>query len=378
VKEVFVTKITKFLPNNPVDNDHMEDYLGKVGGQPSRVRPIILKQNGIKQRYYALNTNQQITHTNAEITANAINNLFDDEIRLQDIELLSCGTSNPDQMMPSHASMTHGLLKGHPMDIISPSGVCLSGVHAMKAACNAIKAGGISKAICTGSEMASGAFLSKNYDKEYEKLAETNKRPLIAFEKDFLRFMLSDGAGAMLLEDKPRGNISLRFDWIESISYASEADACMYMGCEKNSDGELVSWKNYTEEEWLERSVFSLKQDIKLLDEKILTLWMPYMKHCFTKHNVNTATDVDYFIAHFSSMIFHDRLRDAMNETGIGIPYEKWFFNLPKVGNVGAASIYLGLEELFHSGKLKKGERIVLGIPESGRFSYGMVGLTVV
>ncbi|MDR1679783.1 MAG: 3-oxoacyl-ACP synthase, partial [Prevotellaceae bacterium] len=70
--------------------------------------------------------------------------------------------------------------------------------------------------------------------------------------------------------------------------------------------------------------------------------------------------------------------RDAMNENGIAVPYEKWFFNLPRVGNVGSASIYLALDELFYSGKLKKGERIILAIPESGRFSYGTVGLTVV
>ena len=28
-----------------------------------------------------------------------------------DIELLACATSSPDQMLPSHASMVHGLLK---------------------------------------------------------------------------------------------------------------------------------------------------------------------------------------------------------------------------------------------------------------------------
>ena len=52
--------------------------------------------------------------------------------------------------------------------------------------------------------------------------------------------------------------------------------------------------------------------------------------------------------------------------------------NLPYVGNVGSASIYLALDERLHSGKLKAGNTILLYIPESGRFSYSFVNLRVV
>jgi 3-oxoacyl-[acyl-carrier-protein] synthase-3 len=57
---------------------------------------------------------------------------------------------------------------------------------------------------------------------------------------------------------------------------------------------------------------------------------------------------------------------------------EKWFLNLPKVGNVGAASVMLMLEELFNSGRLQKGNKIMLMVPESARFSYAYALLTVV
>lgn len=66
------------------------------------------------------------------------------------------------------------------------------------------------------------------------------------------------------------------------------------------------------------------------------------------------------------------------NGLNVEIPMEKWFVNLPRVGNVGSASIYLALEELFHSGMLKKGKKIFLFIPESARFSYVSALLTVV
>ena len=59
------------------------------------------------------------------------------------------------------------------------------------------------------------------------------------------------------------------------------------------------------------------------------------------------------------------------------IPKEKWFTNLATKGNVGSASIYLMVDELFKSGKLKKGERLLLVVPESSRFSYSYCHLTV-
>jgi 3-oxoacyl-[acyl-carrier-protein] synthase-3 len=44
---------------------------------------------------------------------------------------------------------------------------------------------------------------------------------------------------------------------------------------------------------------------------------------------------------------------------------------------VGSASIYIMLEELFNSGKLKAGQKLLLMVPESARFSYSYVLLTV-
>jgi len=376
--EVFITKMSKFLPNQPVGNDDMELFLGKIGDEPSRVRSIILRQNGIKTRYYALNKEGKITHSCAEMTKNAILGLFDKpEKDLKDIELMSCGTSGVDQLLPSHTAMVHGLLKNRPMEIISPAGVCASGAHALKIGFMSIKSGNSKNAICAGGELASGGLLSKNYDKEYEVLTEVDNKPIIAFEKDFLRFMLSDGAGAMLLENKKGNDLALKVEWVETTSYANETEVCMYMGAEKTEDGELRGWKNYTEQEWLDKSIFVIKQDIRILDANAVKYCTIQMHDSFAKHHVDTK-NIDYFVPHLSSLYFKEKLMNGMIEKNIAIPAEKWFINLDKVGNAGSASIYLALEELFHSNRLKKGEKIALMIPESGRFTMVTALLTVV
>ena len=108
--DVFITGTSSYFPNNPVSNEDMEDFLGLIAGKHSRVKPIILKQNGIKQRYYALTKSQEITHSNAEMAVLSIRQLLQiASISESDIELLTCATSSPDQMLPSHASMVHGL-----------------------------------------------------------------------------------------------------------------------------------------------------------------------------------------------------------------------------------------------------------------------------
>jgi 3-oxoacyl-[acyl-carrier-protein] synthase-3 len=77
-------------------------------------------------------------------------------------------------------------------------------------------------------------------------------------------------------------------------------------------------------------------------------------------------------------MFFAQKIEEELDKIGIGIPNEKWFVNLPRVGNVGSASAFLMLEELFNNKNLKKGEKILVMIPESARFSYAYIALTVV
>jgi 3-oxoacyl-[acyl-carrier-protein] synthase-3 len=376
---VYITNTSKFLPNEPVPNEDMELYLGYINDKPSKSKSIVLRNNGIVNRYYALTKGGQPTHTNAEMTALAVKELFkDDPEKIKDIELLSCGTSSPDQMMPSHGVMTHGWLpEMGPVEVVSPSGVCCAGMHSLKFAYLAIKAGEISSAIATGSERFSGLLVSDVFEEEAQKLKELTDNPFIAFQKDFLRWMLSDGASAFQLSDEPnKEGLSLEINWIEGVSYANEMETCMYMGGDKQADGTLKGFMDYTPEEIMTKSIFSVKQDINLLSDNIVPLGGKKIKEIFDKKGL-TASDIDHFLPHISSNFFRSKIYDLVEIYGGGIPYEKWFINLYTVGNVGAASVYLMIDELFHSGRLKKGEKILLLVPESSRFSYMYAMLTV-
>lgn len=374
--EVFITKIGKYLPNEAIFNDDMENYLGLINDTASKARRLILRNNKIVSRYYAIDKNGKSTHNNAELTKNAIQKLYDDNFSANDMELLSCGTTTPDLLAPSHASMVHGLLKNKSLELNSSSGVCCAGMNALKFGFLSVKSGNSKNAVCTGSEKVSTWMLSNKYENEAVNLKALKEQPIMAFKKDFLRWMLSDGAGAFLLENKPKGEISLKIEWMEGYSYAFELETCMYAGGDKLENGEIKPWNDYNPDQWLKESIFSFKQDVKLLDEFILSKGVQCVSESLAKNNVS-AEEIDHFLPHVSSHYFVDGLSKLLIEKGLEIPLEKWFMNLATVGNVGAASIYLALDELMNSGKLKKGDKILLSVPESARFSYALAYLTV-
>jgi len=375
--EVYITRLSKYLPNDPVSNEEMEDFLGKINGKTSRAKNLVLRNNQIRNRYYAMDKNGNSTHTNAELTAEAIKRLVGDDFQLEEIDLLACGTTSPDQLLPSHSAMVHGELKINPVEIVSMSGACCTGMQAMKFGYLSVLAGQAKNAVCTGSEKLSSWESAKNFQLEAESWKRMEQEPILAFEKDFLRWMLSDGAGAALLQDKPSGDMSLRIEWIESISYANKIGTCMYAGGDLMNNGELKGWKEFEPEQLTKQSVFSLRQDVKLLGENIVKLGTDFYVDLIND-NKFSPSEIDFFLPHLSSEYFRQKIADEISSRGVNIPQEKWYTNLTKLGNVGAASIYFMLEELFHSGELKKGNKILLMIPESARFSYVYSLLTVV
>jgi 3-oxoacyl-[acyl-carrier-protein] synthase III len=379
LKEVYINNTSSFFPNEAIPNDEMEQYLGLINGKPSRSRAIVLRNNGIKRRFYAITKEGKPTHTNAQMAALAVRALFNNKAEaLKTIDLISCGTSSPDQLMPSHGVMVHGWLpETNAVEVVSPSGVCCAGMHAFKYAYLATKTGESNQSVATGSERLSVSLMSSSFEEEAQKLQELAGDPYISFEKEFLRWMLSDGAGAFLISDKKNETgISLKVEWLDGISGANALPVCMYMGSEKLEDGTLKSYLDYSPEEVMEQSIFSIKQDVKMLSQHVVPYGIAGLKANLEKRGIK-AGEIDYFLPHMSSEFFKTKIYEEMTAQGIAIPYEKWFINLSNVGNVGAASVYFMVDELFHSGKLKIGDKILLLVPESSRFSY-MYGLLTV
>jgi 3-oxoacyl-[acyl-carrier-protein] synthase-3 len=152
----------------------------------------------------------------------------------------------------------------------------------------------------------------------------------------------------------------------------------MYAGAVKNSDGSLTGWQQLTAEQRAEQSVMAVKQDVKLLNDNIIPYTVEKPLAQIIDQRQLKAADIDWFVPHYSSQFFRQRLADGLANIGFDIPFERWFTNLTSKGNTGSASIYIMLAELFASGQLQPGQKLLCYVPESGRFATAFMQLTVV
>ena len=385
IRNVYITAAGAYLPGEPVDNDRMENVLGLIDGKPSRLKKRILKSNGIKTRHYALGEDGQTTELNEELAAKAVHAaLANSELTLEDVEMLAAGTTQGDVPIPGFASMVHGRLGGPPMEILSAGGVCCSSMAALSSAYRAVATQQRKNAVVVGSELVSRSLKGTRFRRESNDPLEDGHLDGLRgsyrdFDADFLRWMLSDGAGSLVLEGKLHGEKpSLRIDWIELKSYANEYETCMYTGiAHKDSPRAGNTWLDLaTISEADKAELMRIRQDTGLLPQIVKLSVEEYLR--LIKRERIVPEELDHILCHYSSHFFKGEIIKLLDEAHLGIPEEKWFTNLYTKGNTGAASIFIMLEEALNSGRFKKGEKILLMVPESGRFTVSFALLTCV
>jgi len=366
---VYINGLGSYLPGPPVGNDEIENFLGPFDDRERRIGRKALKQNGIMSRHYGLDPGGRPRTTNAEMAAQAAQAaVCASELSMGEIDYLAAAASQADLLAPGFASMVHGALSMGPAEIASFSSFCASGMMALKAAHDGIRGGARRNALVCASEFASRFLRASFFD---------GTRP--DTDAQFLRFMLSDGAGALVLEDRPNTHgLSLKVEWIDLVSYADRLDVCMYAGMNKNGNGMAGEpWSHYANPAAaFEAGAFQLRQDLKLLDH-LIPLGLGRYFELIDEGRVD-PNDIDWALYHFSSDIFRQKLIAHADRAGAAINQNRIFTNLYDKGNTGSASILIMLDELFASGRLEPGQKIFCMVPESGRFIVSFMLLSVV
>lgn len=367
MNEVFITSTGNYLPGEPVTNDDIEDVLGYVHGQSSRFKQKILKSNGIKQRHYAIDKNHNTKISNSEMAAKAGSECLDNSfLDKEQIQMLSAATSQGDLVLPGFGSMVQASLDLSDVELNTSHGICSSSMMALKSAYTSIKAEDHENALVIASELSSRLFKASRYEAVSEE---------IDFNAEFLRWMLSDGAGALLLENKPREEC-FRIDWVHGFSHADAYPVCMSVGLPP-SGGSKNSWQDYsTYAEAEAAGALLIRQDVSILDNIVKLGVEGYLRLIDSGKIV--VNEIDHLLCHYSSHYFKSKIFDLLVKAGVAIEEEKWYSNLYTRGNTGCASIFIMLDEFRRTQKYSIGEKILCMVPESGRFNNVFMQLTVV
>lgn len=367
-KKTYLNSVGSFLPGPGINNEEMDAYVGSVNPQSSRIKRRILAENGIQNRHYGINKEGQTMFSSADMATKAIDDALSKVNKnINDVPFLSSGTVGADLAAPGFANLIQGQYKAAPMQTMSFQGICASGVAAMKAAAQVIELGEFKSAVAVATEFPSRLFKASRFQKVEEN---------IDFDSHFLRWMLSDGSGAVFLENKPNEKgISLKIDWIHLKSFSGDYPTCMQIGSPWNQPKK--SYLDFASLEEAEKNgSFLLRQDIRLLPNLFDVGISEFMSLVLA--NEIQPQEIDYFLCHYSSERFSDVVKTLLDKAGLTIPPEKWFSNLKTRGNTGAASIFIMMDEFLKTHDLKPGQKIMCFVPESGRFTVSFLLFEVV
>jgi len=376
-RPVYIRSMGAFLPNDPVSNKDLEKHIGTFNeASPAigLVRDKILALNGIKSRHYAM-INEEPTHLNLDVAANAVHDALKESggVSLDDIDMLAAGTTMPDIPIPGFANLLHGKLgASHSVDCLTSAGICTSSTNALKAAANAVAVGQHDNALVVGSETASHG-LHAEYLQRFLKSRQDN--PMSGL---FLRYMLSDGAGCALLDTSPHPTkLSYRVDAFYHHSFAHRLPPCMVAGT-TGGPGKPISLEDiYKFNEDNMDVTLRVQQDIDMLKENIIPLGKEALQYAIQEKGF-PAQGVDWVVPHLSSFMFFPEFATQINDV-LGIKKDKIWTNLASVGNAGSASMPLLLWGMLgHNPRVRKGDRLLVIVPESGNFSFHYILLTVV
>jgi 3-oxoacyl-[acyl-carrier-protein] synthase-3 len=375
MENVFVTTTSQFLPGPPVGNAQMADYIGRLTPAAERLGRLTLRQNRIHGRHYAIRPDGSSDWTVAKLAAEAVRALVAQaEVDPGEIGFLATATTQNDMLVPGFASGVHAASGLPPLEVASLQSVCASSMMAFKAAALQVAAGEHRAAIAVGAEFSSRYFRPGHFLGTATMRADGT----LPGDAEFLRWTLSDGAAGLLVEDRPAAHgLSLRVDWMSLRSFADRFQPCMTGGAVRGEDGKLKPWSLYGSiGQAAAAGAFQLRQDVEGL-HRMLPVWLGEFMRLVDEGRID-PNQVDHFLCHFSAHSLREEMVSLATRAGCMVPEERWFTNIYDKGNVGAASIFLLLDDLMRSGRLKPGQRILLAVPESGQCIMAYAGLTVV
>ena len=360
MNDCYLLKTGAFLPGEPITNDHIQNFLGRCFGE-NWIKEKILRLNGITTRHYALDSDQQETFDLYGLAREAVEMCLRANKEVE-VEYLAAGSTNTPIVAPGLSSRLHDFLSksgllSRPLEINSNAGICSSGAQAFVNAVRAVKTGDVDTALAVGVEQPSAILKASVFWPTFDLLTMYRSiKNSKWFMSVFLRFMLSDGAGAFLLGTRPnKGALSFRINWTHSRSFANEAPLCMQLSSRK----------------------LLLSQDVRILSSHMVPCSRKVLLDAFEKHNDQLGS-YKVILPHMSSYYFESGVKKIIRELSKGKTPVPYWTNLKTAGNTGSASIYIMLDEFVRNNPVTAGDKILLFVPESGQFNYVVISLTAV
>jgi 3-oxoacyl-[acyl-carrier-protein] synthase-3 len=277
----------------------------------------ITSRTGIKQRHKAAE-GEYTSQFGVKAAKQALERAG---LKPEDIDLIVCATTTPDQIMPSTGALIQaqlGAVNAAGMDIFAACSGFLYGLTMVE---SMIRTGQVKYALVIGAEV-----LTKYVD-------YTDRSTCVIF---------GDGAGAAVLGPVPEGKGILATKIRSDGRYEEQ----LY----SPGGGTKMGTTHKTIDEGMH--FFKMKGNELF---KVAVRSMADISAEMLARAGYTVDDVDLVIPHQANQ----RITDAV-ASRLGVPEEKVYSNIAEMGNTSSASIPIALDECIQSGKIKEGSLVLL------------------
>jgi len=315
-----ITGTGSYLPPKRLTNDMLAAQLARDGIETSD--QWIVERTGIRARHFA---EPDVTTSDLGVLA-ARRALEAADVDAASIDLIIVATSTPDMVFPSAACLVQQKLGIHGCAAFDVQAVCSGFVYGLAVADSMIRTGLASKALVIGAEVFSR---------------------ILDFKDRGTCVLFGDGAGAVVLEASETPGI------VASELHADGRHVGILCVPGHVSGGSVLG------EAFLKMdgpAVFKLA--VGVLHDVALSV---------LEKAGRSEADIDWLIPHQANI----RILQSTAKR-LKLPLDKLVVTVDQHGNTSAASIPLALDESVRSGKIKRGDTVMLeGV--GGGFTWGAV-----
>jgi len=284
----------------------------------------ILERTGIRERHIAA-----AGVAASDLAVEAVKKLLESHpFDLQEVDLILVGTVTPDMMFPSTACLVQNKLGIKDTWGFDVSAGCSGFLYALNTGVAFVESGKYKKVLAIGSDKNS---------------------VMVNYEDRAVCIIFGDGAGAVLLEPAGEGEAGV-IDHVAQVEGAGGQYLYMPAG------GSL----NPATHETVDKKMHYIHQDGQQVFKYAVKKMSEMTERLLTKNGL-TGADIDCFIAHQANkriiMATADRLK---------MPEEKVVINIDRFGNTTAGTIPLAMQTALETGKLKKGDMVLLAAVGAG------------
>ena len=358
----YITSTGAFLPGPPIGNDEIEDSSRPCrGASRAGCKSRILKANGIQTRHYAIDRAQRTTHSNVGDGGRG-------GARLHGRVAAAAALDRHAELRDDAGRPGDSRVRQH-----GAGGLGYSGSRAAYRArhlleqCHGGQGGRATRSGRRAIECARRRQRARVALLKSTRYEAAGGYEAIDFNSEFLRWMLSDGAGAWLLESEPRGRC-LRVDWIRSFSHADAFPVCMSIGHAADR-ADTRTWQDFaTYAEAEAAGALLIRQDVRLLDHD-REARRGRRAAADRGGRCSTRSDSITLLCHYSSHHFRSKIFDLLEMCGASIAAGKVVHESVHAGQHRRASILIMLDDFLREGRAELGDTLLCMVPESGRFN---------